>query len=89
MDFFVFNAKIITNAKQFKVCGFNPNNELCIRVREKPSKGKANNEIERELRKKLKTSVEVVKGIHSNKKTIKIGLEKKLALERIKAGLLN
>ncbi|MBU0636155.1 DUF167 domain-containing protein [Candidatus Micrarchaeota archaeon] len=85
MESFVFKAKIIPNAKQFQVSGFYPPCELKIRVCEKPIKGKVNLEIERELSKKLKSRVKIIKGIHSRNKTIQIGLTEQTALERIQA----
>jgi len=84
----ILKAKIVPNAKSFEVCGWNANNELRIRVSEKPIQGKANQAIEQELARRLKAPVRIMKGFQSNRKTIEIGLEKKEAVERINALIL-
>ena len=80
----MFIARIIPNAKAFEVAQRKPN-ELQIRVPEKPVRGKANRLVEKLLSKQLNATVRIVKGFHSNTKTIQIGLPKEMATARLNA----
>ncbi len=75
---------VIPQGKEFAIIGFDEwNNSLKIRLQEKPEKGKANQELVKELRNFFSAEVEIVKGkkqrqkmllIHADKKSVKKNL---------------
>jgi len=75
---------VVPQGKEFAIIGFDEwNNSLKIRLQEKPEKGKANQELVKELRNFFSAEVEIVKGkkqrqkmllIHADKKSVKKNL---------------
>ncbi len=78
------NLKVVTNSKEFKVTGFDPQtNTLKLKVKAKPQKGLANTEIEKKLSKFFLSTTKIISGKHSKNK--KILIQNNLAvLEKIK-----
>lgn len=69
----IIDIHIKSNSKKFELIGFNKwNNFLEIKTKEKPIKGKANNEIEKELKKIFKTEIKIIQGKKSKNKKILI-----------------
>ena len=63
--------EIVPNSKQFSILGFSPwTNALKIKVKEKPLKGQANKELERELEKLFQAKTQIISGNKSRKKKI-------------------
>lgn len=89
MDSFVFNAKIIPNARKFQIMEFDSRTGMRLRVSAKPQKGLANQEIERELKKRLKTEVTIIRGQQSSRKTILVKLDAITAEKRIQHEIQN
>ncbi len=74
---------IVPNAKEFKIESFNWNKELKIYVKSKAENFSANNELLKELKKLLKTEIEIVKGKTSKHKLLRIDEPEKIVLEKL------
>lgn len=81
----VLKAKVIPNSDQFRVIYDTETETLKIKVKSKALKGKANQEIVKELQKFFRNEVMIIKGEKSNKKLISIpDLSEQEALEKLK-----
>ncbi|VVB74367.1 putative ACR, YggU family [uncultured archaeon] len=76
----IMNALIRTGKKKFGLSFDSENELLIIEITENPEKGKANKEIIKELKKFFKSEIELVSGLKSKKKRIKISLPKQEVL---------
>ncbi len=76
----IVNAIIRTGKNKFGLSFDSENEVLIIEITENPEKGKANKEIIKELKKFFKSEIELVSGIKSKKKIIKISLPKQEVL---------
>ncbi|GEM_PF-1097646 len=65
------DVKVIPSSKRFDI-EMNESNKLKVYLRSAPIKGKANEELLKNLRNIFKCKVEIVRGFTSNKKTLKI-----------------
>lgn len=73
MDDCVIKVHVIPNSGSFKVESFNEwNDSLKVRVKEKAFKGKANLELERELKKFFGKEARIIKGEKSKDKKVLI-----------------
>ena len=69
---------VVPQGKEFAIIGFDEwNNSLKIRLQEKPEKGKANQELVKELRNFFSAEVEIVKGKKQRQKMLLIHADKK------------
>ena len=82
-DFVILSFKIIANSKEFKFAGLD-GEKVRLKVKNPAFKGKANKEIVKELENIFDTEVEIIKGLYSNNKEIKIYKNKELVLEIIR-----
>ena len=65
--------EVSPNSKRFEISGFNVwRGEIEVRIASVPLKGKANKEIIKEFSRLSKSRVEIVSGIKSHHKTLKI-----------------
>ena len=79
----IIDVHVKPGSKKFEVLGFNEwNNILEIKTKEKPIQGKANKELEKELKKILETEVKIIQGLKSKNK--KLMIENKTRKEIIK-----
>jgi len=76
----IVNAIIRTGKKKFGLSFDSEDDILIIEITERPEKGKANKEIIKELKKIFNSQVELVSGLKSKKKRIKISLPKQEVL---------
>lgn len=67
----ILDLNVIPNQKEFKVLGLE-NQALKLKIKSPPLKGRANQEIEKELKKLFKTKVTIIKGWKSKKKKVLI-----------------
>lgn len=74
------NAIIRTGKNKFGLSFDKENDLLFIEVTERPDKGKANKEIIKELKKFFRTDIELVSGLKSKEKVIRINLAKQEVL---------
>jgi len=65
------DVKVITSSKRFSI-EMKENKKLKVYLTSPPVKGKANEELLKNLKNIFKCKVEIVKGLKSNKKTLKI-----------------
>ena len=79
----ILNAKILTNKQKFKAKFDNERKLLIIEVKSKPLENKANKEIVKELKRFFKQEVEIVSGLKSKEKIIKIHLPIEQVLEKL------
>ena len=79
----ILKAKILTGKKEFSLEYYN-NDFLIVESTEKPEKGKANKEILKKLKKFFKADIEIVSGLKSKEKVIKIYLPKEQVLNLLK-----
>jgi len=70
------NAKVLPGKKIFAVKYDKENDSLIVEITQVPDKGKANKEIVKELKKFFKTDIEIVFGLKSKNKKLKINLPK-------------
>ncbi len=69
---------VVPQGKEFAIIGFDEwNNSLKIRLSKKPEKGKANQELVKELRKFFSAKAEIVKGKKQRQKMLLIHTDKK------------
>ena len=69
----ILNLYITQTGKEFKIIEFDPqSNTLKLKTKALPQGGKANLEIEKNLKKILKTQVQIIKGLKSKEKLVKI-----------------
>ncbi len=75
---------VIPKGKEFAVIGFDEwNSSLKIRLQEKPEKGKANQELLKELRNFFGAEVEIVKGKKQREKILLVHAGKKSVEESL------
>jgi uncharacterized protein (TIGR00251 family) len=72
----IMNAKVLSGKKDFAVEYNKENDSLIVKITQVPDKGKANKEILKELKKFFKSDIEIVFGLKSKDKKIKINLPK-------------
>ncbi len=82
----IINVHVKPGKQKFELTGFNEwNQSLEIKTKEKPVKGKANQEIEKELKKIFKTNTKIIQGKKTQNKKIMIeNKTKKEIIELIK-----
>jgi uncharacterized protein (TIGR00251 family) len=80
----ILNAKISTGKNKFELSFDNEKEIILIKTTQQPQKNKANKEIIKELKKFFKTDIQIVFGLTSKEKKIKIYLPKEEVLERLK-----
>ena len=69
---------VVPQGKEFAIIGFDEwSNSLKIRLSEKPEKGKANQELVKELRNFFSAEIEIVKGKKQRQKMLLIHADKK------------
>lgn len=66
-------AKVKTNAGKSEIMYDREKNTYLVSVKSQPEKGKANQEVLKLFRKKLKKDAKIISGFTSNKKLIRIG----------------
>lgn len=72
-DGILVDIEVSPNASKFEISGYNIWRErIEIRVKSIPQKGKANKEIIKEFSKLTKKDVEIISGLKSHHKTLKI-----------------
>jgi|GEM_PF-429824 len=72
-DDILVDIEVSVKSSKFEICDYNPwRKRLEIKVKSPPSKGKANKEIVKEFSLILGKEVEIVRGIKSRYKTLKI-----------------
>lgn len=79
----ILNAKITTGKKEFRVTFDKEKEIILIKSTQQPEKNKANKEIIKELKKFFKTDIQIVFGLTSKEKKIKIYLPKDQVIERL------
>ncbi len=79
----ILNAKISTGKNKFELSFDNEKEIFLIKITQQPQKNKANKEIIKELKKFFKTDIQIVFGLTSKEKKIKIYLPKEEVLERL------
>jgi len=81
----ILNAKVKTGKNAFIARLDKENDSLIIETTKKPENNEANKEILRKLRKILKAEIEIVSGLKSKEKKIKINLQKEQVLNLLNA----
>ncbi len=72
-DGILVDIEVSPNASKFEISGYNTWRErIEIRIKAIPQKGKANKEIIKEFSKLTKSKVEIISGLKSHQKTLKI-----------------
>jgi uncharacterized protein (TIGR00251 family) len=72
-DGILVDIEVSPNASQFEISGYNTWRErIEIRIKSLPQKGKANKEIIKEFSKLTRNQVEIISGLKSHQKTLKI-----------------
>jgi uncharacterized protein (TIGR00251 family) len=72
-DGLLVNIEVSPKSKKFEISGYNEwRGEIEVRITAVPQKSKANNEIIKEFSKLTKSPVEIVSGLKSQHKTLKI-----------------
>lgn len=79
----ILNAIIFTGKKEFKVEFDKEKEFILIKTTQQPEKNKANKEILKELKKIFKSDIEIVSGIKSKEKKIKINLPKEEVIKKL------
>jgi len=79
----ILNAKISTGKNKFELSFDKEKEVILIKATQQPEKNKANKEILKELKKFFKTDVQIVFGLTSKEKKIKIYLPKEKVIERL------
>jgi len=63
--------EVVPNSRKFGIMGFNPwTNSLRVKVRAKPQKGRANDEITQELEKLFHANLRIIAGEKARKKKL-------------------
>lgn len=68
----VIDVHVVPNSKAFAIAGMDWNGDIKIKVKSKANKGKANEELVTELRKRLSAEVEIITGHKSRQKSLLI-----------------
>jgi uncharacterized protein (TIGR00251 family) len=72
-DGILVDIEVSTKSNKFEIAGYNDWRErIEIRIKSPPLKGKANKEIINEFSKLAKSDVEIISGLKSRQKTLKI-----------------
>ncbi len=72
-DGILVNIEVSSKSKKFEISGYNKwREEIEVRITSVPQKGKANKEIIKEFTNLTKSPVEIVSGLKSHHKTLKI-----------------
>ncbi len=72
-DGILVDIEVSTNSKKFEISGYDEwRKEIIVRITSIPQKGKANKEIIKEFTKLTKSPVEIISGLKSQHKTLKI-----------------
>ncbi|HSO25480.1 MAG TPA: DUF167 family protein [Methanobacteriaceae archaeon] len=72
-DGILVDIEVSPNASKFEISGYNTWRErIEIRIKSLPQKGKANKEIIKEFSKLTRNQVEIISGLKSHQKTLKI-----------------
>jgi len=72
-DGILVDTEVSPNASKFEISGYNTWRErIEIRIKALPQKGKANKEIIKEFSKLTRNQVEIISGLKSHQKTLKI-----------------
>jgi len=79
----VINAKILTGKRKFSVAFNKEKNLLIVESTEKPENNKANKEILKKMKKYFKADIEIVSGLKSKEKTIRIALPENEVMEKL------
>lgn len=89
-NYILVDINVSTSSDHFTLAGYNPwRITLEVKIKSPPLKGKANKEIIKEFSKLTGCPVEILSGLKSHQKTLKItGISKKRFLDMI-AGLSN
>lgn len=84
-DGILVDIEVSPKSKKFEIAGYNEWRErIEIRLKSPPLKGKANKEIVNEFSKLTKSNVEIISGLKSHHKTLKIyNISKSLFLDII------
>lgn len=81
----ILNMKVKTGKKNFRI-GFDKENYcLIVETTKRPIEGKANQEIEKNLKWFFKAETTIIKGLKSKEKTIKVSLPQKEVFEKLQA----
>jgi uncharacterized protein (TIGR00251 family) len=82
-DGILIDIEVSPNSAKFVISGYNEwRDEINVRITSAPQKGKANKEIIKEFSKLTKAPVEIVSGLKSHHKTLKVyGVSKMKFLE--------
>ncbi len=88
-DGVLVNIEISPNSAKFEISGYDEwRDEIQVRITSIPQKGKANKEIIKEFSKLTQASVEIVSGLKSKHKTLKVNsISKSEFLEVVKGKL--
>lgn len=81
----IIDAKILTGKKEFSAEFDKAKELLVVETTENPEKGKANKEIVKKLKKFFKADVEIVSGLKSKEKKIKIYLPREQVIQLLQA----
>ncbi len=79
----IIKAKIIPQKREFKIAFDKKNDCLVINATKKPEKGKVNEEVLKGLRNFFNSEITLISGFKSNKKVLKIMLEKEEILKKL------
>lgn len=79
----ILKAKIQTGKRDFGTAFDKDKDYLIVKATKQPDRGKANKEIVKELQKMFKADVEIVSGLKSRDKIIRITLPKEQILQII------
>ena len=79
----IINAKILTGKRNFSVVFNKEKKLLIVEATEKPENNKANKEILKKLKKYFKADIEIVSGLKSKEKTIKVALPEREVMEKL------
>ncbi|MFA5125622.1 MAG: DUF167 domain-containing protein [archaeon] len=79
----IINAKILTGKQKFSVVFNKEKNLLIVEATEKPENNKANKEILKKLKKYFKADIEIVSGLKSKEKTIKVALPENKVMKKL------
>ncbi len=72
-DGLMVDIEVFPNSDKFSISGYNEwRDEIQLRIKSIPQKGKANKEIIKEFTKLTGSSIEIVSGLKSQHKTLKI-----------------
>ena len=72
-DGILVDIEVSTKSNKFEISGYNEwRNKIEIRIKSPPLKGRANKEIINEFSKLTKNPVEIISGLKSRQKTLKI-----------------